>query len=124
MGMQITLTVNGETVTREVEPNTLLMRPAVAEPGHSQSSGLTVPDEGGIGSDSTHWRTGTCGMTWPTRCAAVCAMRRAPHDGQKPRRLQLDNAHRVSSAVSRTVCPMRSRISSVNSRCATCMREE
>ena len=42
-----------------------------------------------IGSDSTHWRTGTCGMTWSTRCAAVCDMRRAPHDGQNPRRLQL-----------------------------------
>ena len=24
----------------------------------------------GMGSDSTHWRTGTCGMTWSTRCAA------------------------------------------------------
>ena len=43
-----------------------------------------------MGSDSTHWRTGTRGMTWSTRCAAVCAMRRAPHDGQKPRRLQLN----------------------------------
>jgi len=29
-------------------------------------------------------------MTWSTRCAAVCAMRRAPHDGQNPRRLQLN----------------------------------
>ena len=27
---------------------------------------------------STHWRTGTWGMTWSTRCAAACAMRRAP----------------------------------------------
>ena len=26
----------------------------------------------------------TWGMTWSTRCAAVCAMRRAPHDMQKP----------------------------------------
>jgi hypothetical protein len=43
----------------------------------------------GIGSDSTHWRTGTCGMTWSTRCAAVCDIRRAPHEGQNPRRLQL-----------------------------------
>ena len=43
----------------------------------------------GIGSDRTHWRIGTWGMTWSTRCAAVCAMRRAPHEGQKPRRLQL-----------------------------------
>ena len=43
----------------------------------------------GLSSDSTHCRTGTCGRTWSTRCAAVCAMRRAPHDGQNPRRLQL-----------------------------------
>jgi hypothetical protein len=42
-----------------------------------------------MGSENTHWRTGTCGMTWSTKCAAVCDMRRAPHDGQKPRRLQL-----------------------------------
>ena len=28
-------------------------------------------------------------MTWSTRRAAVCAMRRASHEGQKPRRLQL-----------------------------------
>ena len=54
-----------------------------------------MPGEGGIGSDSTHWRTGTCGMTWSTGCAAVCAMRRAPHAGQNPRRLQL-NATRLS----------------------------
>ena len=47
-----------------------------------------MPGEGGIGGDRTHWRTGTWGMTWSTRCAAVCAIRLAPHDGQKPRRLQ------------------------------------
>jgi len=34
-------------------------------------------------------RTGTCGMTWSTKCAAVCDIRRAPHGGQHPRRLQL-----------------------------------
>ncbi len=44
----------------------------------------------GIGSDSTHCRTGTWGMTWSIRCAAVCGIRRAPHDGQKPRRFQLN----------------------------------
>ncbi len=44
----------------------------------------------GMGSDSTHWRTGTRGMTWSSRCAAVCDMRRAPHEGQNPRRLQLN----------------------------------
>ena len=42
----------------------------------------------GIGSASTHCRAGTCGMAWSTRCAAVCSMRRAPHGGQKLRRLQ------------------------------------
>ena len=33
-----------------------------------------------------HWHMG---MTLSTRCAAACAMRLAPHEGQKPRRLQL-----------------------------------
>ena len=28
--------------------------------------------------------------TWSTRCAAVCDLRRAPHEGQNPRRLQLN----------------------------------
>ena len=60
---------------------------AGAEPGHQQSGGLTVPGEGGIGSGGIHWRTGTCGMTWSTRCAAVCDMRRAPHERLNPRRL-------------------------------------
>jgi hypothetical protein len=32
------------------------------------------------------------GMTWSTRCAAVCDIHRAPHEGQKPRRLQLNSA--------------------------------
>ena len=36
----------------------------------------------GMGIDGTHWRTGTRGMTWSTRCAAVCDMSRAPQDGQ------------------------------------------
>jgi hypothetical protein len=27
----------------------------------------------GIGRESTHWRTGTCGITWCIRWAAVCA---------------------------------------------------
>ena len=50
-------------------------------------NGASRARHGSIGKDSTHWRTGTWGMTWSTRCAAVCAMRRAPHDGQNPRRL-------------------------------------
>ena len=58
----------------------------------------------GIGSDSTHCRTGTCGMTWSTRCAAVCDMRRAPHEGQNPRRLQLK-----ASSLSWPHSPQRSR---------------
>ena len=48
---------------------------------------VQVIDERALG---THWRTGTCGMTWSTRCAVVCAFRRALHEGQKPRRLQLN----------------------------------
>jgi hypothetical protein len=59
------------------------------------STGVTSSDcaargrRRGMGSDSTHCRTGTYGMTWSTRYAAVCDIRRAPHDGQNPRRLQL-----------------------------------
>ena len=37
------------------------------------------------GSESTHWRTGTLGMTWSTRWIAVPCMRRVVHEGQKPR---------------------------------------
>ena len=43
----------------------------------------------GMGTETTHWRTGTQGMTCSTRCPAVYAMRRPAHDGQNPRRLQL-----------------------------------
>jgi len=43
----------------------------------------------GNGSDSTRWRTGTRRMTWSTSGTAVWAIRRARHNGQKPRRLQL-----------------------------------
>ena len=42
----------------------------------------------GIGNESTHWRTGTFGMTLSTRWAAASCMRRAPQGGQMPRRLQ------------------------------------
>jgi hypothetical protein len=42
----------------------------------------------GIGNDNTHWRTGTRGMTCSTKWAAASTMRRAPHEGQNPRRLQ------------------------------------
>jgi hypothetical protein len=64
-----------------------------------------------MGSDSTHWRTGTWGMTWSTRCAAVCAMRRAPHDGQNPRRLQLK-----ATSLSWPQSPQRSRRKTVSLR--------
>src|SRR5215510_12771076 len=43
----------------------------------------------GMGTETTHWRVGTQGMTHSTRWAAVWAIRRAAHDGQNPRRLQL-----------------------------------
>jgi len=42
-------------------------------------------------------RAGTRGITSSTRCAALRAMRRAPHEGQNPRRLQ-ENATRFSWA--------------------------
>jgi hypothetical protein len=35
----------------------------------------------------THCRTGTGGITWSTRWAAVCAMCRPLHEGHTPRRL-------------------------------------
>ena len=57
----------------------------------------------GIGSrdwqTSTHWRTGTWGMTWSTRCAAVCAMRRAPHDGLQASALAAERDQLVLAAV-------------------------
>src|SRR5437867_2933141 len=46
----------------------------------------------GIGTETTHWRVGTQGITHSTRWAAVWAMRRAAHDGQNPRRLQLQGS--------------------------------
>ena len=57
----------------------------------------------GIGSrdwqTSIHWRTGTWGMTWSTRCAAVCAMRRAPHDGLQASALAAERDQLVLAAV-------------------------
>jgi len=43
----------------------------------------------GMGTDTTHCRVGTQGMTHSTKWAAVWAIRRPAHDGQNPRRLQL-----------------------------------
>ena len=50
-----------------------------SEPGNEQSGGLFVPGE----------RPGGNARAWSTGWAAVWAMRLAPQDGQKPRRLQL-----------------------------------
>ena len=41
-----------------------------------------------LGSDNTHCRIGTRGMTASTKCAAVAAMRLLVQDGQTPRPLQ------------------------------------
>src|SRR6266567_1183815 len=43
----------------------------------------------GIGTETTHCRVATQGMTCSTRWAAIWAMRRPAHEGQNPRRLQL-----------------------------------
>src|SRR5574341_883431 len=42
-----------------------------------------------MGTETTHCRVGTQGLTHSTRWAAVWAIRRPAHDGQNPRRLQL-----------------------------------
>ena len=52
-------------------------------------------EHGDHGSDSTHCRTGTFGITRSTSCAASSVMRRPPHSGQK-RPLQL-SATTISS---------------------------
>ena len=46
------------------------------------------------GTLKTHWRTGTSGNTWSTRCAARSAMRRPPQLGQKPRPLHENGTSR------------------------------
>jgi hypothetical protein len=53
------------------------------------------------GTDSTYCHTGTSGNTWSTRLAAVSAMRRPPHDGQKPRitRVRNDAIHAADVAM-------------------------
>src|SRR3954466_11315859 len=59
----------------------------------------------GIGNESTHWRTGTRGMTQPTRWAALCAMRRAPYEGQNPRRYK--RSHQLLVAAVATAQPQK-----------------
>src|SRR4029450_13217453 len=56
----------------------------------------------GTGTDTTHWRVGTQGMTCSTRWAAVCAMRRPAQEGQNPRRLQLKASS--NSCISAHMC--------------------
>src|SRR3954471_23208572 len=60
----------------------------VCNSGESRSGWAANRMRSGIGNESTHWRTGTRGITQSTRWAALCAMRRAPQEGQNPRRLQ------------------------------------
>ena len=48
--------------------------------------GQQIPDLGGR--LNTHWRTGTSGNTWSTRCAARSVIRRPPQLGQNPLPLQ------------------------------------
>src|SRR5215471_12906567 len=76
----------------------------------------------GTGTDTTHWRVGTQGMTCSTRCAAVWAMRRPAQDGQNPRRLQLkgtsNSCLQVSQPSRRKPCArIPHRKYSSNSRC-------
>jgi hypothetical protein len=57
---------------------------------HGASPGCTAGStRSGSGGDNTPCRTGTSGMRWPARCAAVFDIMRPLHDGQNPRRLQL-----------------------------------
>ena len=62
-------------------------RSTTCSTGVTSSGCAASSTRSGIGSDSTHYRTGTCGMRWSTRWAAVYDIRRAPHEGQNPRRL-------------------------------------
>jgi len=64
------------------------------------SSGCAASNKrSAIGSESTRCRTGTCGMTRSSRCAAVCDIRRAPHDGQNPRALAVEGQQFVGAAL-------------------------
>ena len=55
----------------------------------AQHLGLGSEQEGQrLGKVSTHYRMGCFGRTGSTRCTALSTIRYAPHDGQKPRRLQ------------------------------------
>ena len=69
----------------------------ICNTGRSKSGWTAKRLRKGIENDSTDWRTGTVGMTWSTRWAAASAMRRVPHEGQMPGRLQ-EKATNFSSA--------------------------
>jgi len=57
--------------------------------GRKRLFNAAIQYRNGIGTETTHGRVGTQGMTHATRWAAVWAIRRAAHEGQNPRRLQL-----------------------------------
>ena len=61
---------------RKDRSNSLTLRFNAALSARAAASALLI--------ELTSLRTGTCGMTWSTRCAAVCDMRRAPQEGQIP----------------------------------------
>ena len=50
------------------------------------------------GNESTHWRTGTQGNTWSTRCSAVPCILRVVHDGQIPRFLHENATSEILAA--------------------------
>ena len=67
--------------------------PVLPRPGHVRAAtalGRSARKQRNrFGTEITHCRTGTGGMTWSTRCAAVCAIRRPLQEGQTPRPLRL-----------------------------------
>ncbi|MCA3210754.1 MAG: hypothetical protein ING50_01015 [Burkholderiales bacterium] len=79
--------------------------PCEHAPHHLCSTGVTRSGcaassrRSGIGRDSTHCRTATCGMTRSTRCAAVCDMRRAPQKGQQPPAFAAEGKELVVAAI-------------------------
>jgi hypothetical protein len=68
------------------------LRPYLSMAGHAKASARCNPQHAQRDRQRQHplphRHVGR--MTWSTRCAAVCDIRRAPHDGQNPRRLQLN----------------------------------
>jgi hypothetical protein len=74
----------------------------ICNSGESTSGWVANRMRSGIGNESTHWRTGTRGITQLTKWTAVCAMRCAPR-GAKPapltrKRNQASRVHTARSA--------------------------